>query len=482
MALINDANRRWWALGALGVSLFMIMLDNTVVSLALPTIQSDLDASLTQVEWVVNAYTLVFAVVLLTGGKLADLIGRRRVFVAGLVVFTASSLACGLAGSGGALITARAVQGVGAALMLPATLSIITATFTGKERGMAIGIWAAISGGALAIGPMIGGVLVQHAGWEWIFYINIPVGVVGVLATFRLVDESRDTSAERRFDVSGLVTSAVGIFALNYALIQGNSYGWSSARIVGSFVAAAVLLVAFLLVELRQRVPMFDFALFKDRTFAAANVNGLLMFIGLFTYILYFSIFLQTVLGYSAVQAGATFLVSSAAILLFAPAAGGITTKIGPRLPMAGGMALYGVAMVVMSRLDESASFWDIAPWLFVGGAGFGLIVAPMTEAILASVDVQRAGVASGVMQVFRQLGGALGVAVMGAILSGKIHNLTPGQPGYGDKFVSAWQTMALVAAIISFASAVVAFLAIRSRAELDAPAETPVATGGSQR
>jgi EmrB/QacA subfamily drug resistance transporter len=482
MALITDANRRWWALGTLGVSLFMIMLDNTVVSLALPTIQHDLDASLTQIEWVVNAYTLVFAVVLLTGGKVADLVGRRRIFVAGLVVFTASSLACGLAGSGGALISARAVQGVGAALMLPATLSIITATFTAKERGIAIGIWAAISGGALAIGPMIGGVLVQHAGWEWIFYINIPVGVIGVLAAFRLVDESRDTSAERRLDVAGLVTSAVGIFALNYALIQGNSYGWSSGRIVGSFVASAVFLLAFIVLELRQRVPMFDFALFRDRTFAAANVNGLLMFIGLFTYILYFSIFLQTVLGYSAVQAGATFLVSSAAILLFAPAAGGITAKVGPRLPMAGGMALYGVSMVAMSRLDESASFWNIAPWLFVGGAGFGLIVAPMTEAILESVDVDKAGVASGVMQVFRQLGGALGVAIMGAILSAKLHGLTPGRPGYAADFVSAWQTMAVVAAILAFVSAVVAFLAVRSHPEFEGAPETPAVSGGSQQ
>jgi EmrB/QacA subfamily drug resistance transporter len=481
MALITEANRRWWALGALGVSLFMIMLDNTVVSLALPTIQHDLDASFTQLEWVVNAYTLVFAVVLLTGGKLADLLGRRRVFVVGLVVFTASSLACGLAGSGGALISARAVQGVGAALMLPATLSIITATFTAKERGIAIGIWAAISGAALAIGPMIGGVLVQHAGWEWIFYINIPVGVIGILATFRLVEESRDTSAERRLDLPGLVTSALGIFALNYALIQGNSYGWGSGRIVGSFVVSAVSLLAFVVLELRQRVPMFDFALFRNRTFAAANVNGLLMFIGLFTYILYFSIFLQTVIGYSAVQAGATFLVSSAAILLFAPAAGGITAKVGPRLPMSGGMALYGVSMLAMSRLDEGAGFWNIAPWLFVGGAGFGLIVAPMTEAILESVDVAKAGVASGVMQVFRQLGGALGVAIMGAILSAKLHGLTPGRPGYAADFVSAWQTMALVAAIIAFASAVIAFLAIRQHHAPEAVDTSAVAEGGSR-
>jgi EmrB/QacA subfamily drug resistance transporter len=481
MALITEANRRWWALGALGVSVFMIMLDNTVVSLALPTIQRDLDASLTQLEWVVNAYTLVFAVVLLTGGKLADFVGRRLVFAVGLVVFTGSSLACGLAGSGGSLISARAIQGIGAALMLPATLSIITATFTAKERGLAIGIWAALSGGALAIGPMIGGVLVEHAGWGWIFFINIPVGVAGILATFKLVDESRDTSAERRLDVPGLVTSGLSIFALNYALIQGNDYGWSSGRIVLSFVASAVFILAFLAIELRQRLPMFDLTLFRNRTFAAANVNGLLMFIGLFTYVLYFSIYLQTVLRYSAVQAGATFLVSSAAIILIAPAAGGLAAKVGPRLPMATGMALYGVAMLMMSRLDESASFWNIGPWLFVGGAGFGLIVAPMTEAILESVEVQRAGVASGVMQVFRQLGGALGVAIMGAILNAKLSGLTPGRPGYAADFVSAWQTIALVAAIISFASAAVALFGIRQHRPAEA-AEASALAQGTQR
>jgi EmrB/QacA subfamily drug resistance transporter len=481
MALITEANRRWWALGALGVSLFMIMLDNTVVSLALPTIQSELDISLTQLEWIVNAYTLVFAVVLLTGGKLADYVGRRLIFVTGLVVFTGSSLACGLAGSGGLLITARGVQGIGAALMLPATLSIITATFTAKERSVAIGIWAAISGVALAIGPMIGGVLVQHAGWQWIFFINIPVGVIGVLAAYKVVDESRDTSTEQRLDVPGLVTSGISIFGLNYGLIQGGTYGWSSGRIVLSFVVAAVFLVVFIAIELRQRLPMLDLSLFRDRTFAGANVNGLLMFVALFTYVIYFSIFLQTVLGYSAVQAGATFLVSSIALMVVAPLAGGLTEKIGARLPMAVGMALFGVAMVAMSRLDESAGFWNIAPWLLVGGAGFGALMPPMTATILESADVDKAGVASGTMQVFRQLGGGLGVAIMGAIVTAKLNGLTPGLPGYAAGFVSAWRTMALVAGIISFASAVVAFLTIQHRGEAKAAGTAPV-PGGGQR
>jgi EmrB/QacA subfamily drug resistance transporter len=481
MALITEANRRWWALGALAVSLFMIMLDNTVVSLALPTIQSDLDASLTQLEWVVNAYTLVFAVVLLTGGKLADFLGRRLIFVVGLVVFTGSSLACGLAGSGEFLIGARGVQGIGAALMLPATLSIITATFTAKERGVAIGIWAAVSGAALAIGPMIGGVLVQHAGWGWIFFINIPVGVIGILATLKIVPESRDMSGEQHLDVPGLVTSAISIFALNFALIQGNDYGWGSARIVISFVAAALFLLAFFVVEVRQRLPMLDLSLFRNRTFTGANVNGLLMFVALFTYIIFFSIYLQTVLGYSAVQAGATFLVSSLALMVVAPLAGGLAEKIGARLPMTIGMALFGVAMIGFSRLDESSNFWDVAPWLLVGGVGFGAIMPPMTAVILESADVDKAGVASGVMQVFRQLGGGLGVAIMGAIVASKLNGLTPGRPGYAGDFVSAFQTIALNAAVISFASAVVAFLTIRERGQVEA-ADRPAVTEGGAR
>jgi EmrB/QacA subfamily drug resistance transporter len=480
MALITDANRRWWALGALSVSLFMIMLDNTVVSLALPTIQSELHTSLTDLEWVVNAYTLVFAVALLTGGKLADFLGRRLIFIAGLAVFTGASLACGLADSGDFLIGARAVQGIGAALMMPATLSIITATFTAKERGLAIGIWAAVSGAALAIGPVIGGVLVQHVGWEWIFFINIPVGVLGILASLKVVSESRDTSADQRLDVPGLLTSAISIFGLNYGLIQGGDYGWTSGRIIGSFILAAVFLVLFIAIELRTRAPMLDLSLFRDRTFAGANVNGLLMFIALFTYIIYFSIFLQTVLRYSAVQAGASFLVSSFALMFAAPAAGALSDKIGPRLPMATGMAMFGVSMVFVSRLDESAGFWNFAPWLFVGGAGFGLLMPPMTALILESADPDKAGVASGVMQVFRQLGGGLGVAIMGAVVTAHLNGLTPGLPGYASDFTSAFQRITLIAAVVSFTSALIAFFAVRDRAEAVAP-ETAIADGGQQ-
>jgi EmrB/QacA subfamily drug resistance transporter len=476
MAVVTEENRRWWALGALAVALFMIMLDNTVVSVALPSIQSDLKSSLSQLEWVVNAYAMVFAVMLLTGGKLADYLGRRKIFVAGLVVFTLSSLACGLASSGSFLITARAVQGVGAALMLPATLSIIAVTFPVKERGLAIGIWAGVSGFALAIGPLIGGLLAQHAGWQWIFFVNLPVGVVGVAATYWLVPESRDLTEEQRLDFPGLVTSAIGVFFATYALTEANTYGWSSARIIGCFVAAFVGLALFVLLEHRQSLPMLDLSLFRNRSFAGGNVAGLLIFVALFSQIFYSSLFLQLVLRYSPVQAGATFLVTTAAIAITAPISGKLSDVIGSRIPMSAGMAVYGLGLLGLSYIDAGSNFWDLVPWLLIGGLGFGMIMPAMTAAVLSSVPVDQGGVASGVMQAFRQLGGGLGIAVMGAIVAAKVGGLLPGNPAYVARFVPAYQNAMTLGAAVSFAAAIVAFATIRRHvaAETHEPADIP--------
>jgi len=474
MALITEENRRWWALGALSASLFMIMLDNTIVSVALPSIQADLDTSLSQLEWVINAYAMVFAVLLLTGGKLADYLGRRRIFITGLIVFTASSLACGLASSGGQLIGARAVQGVGAALMLPATLSIITATFPVKERGLAIGIWSGVSGVALAIGPLVGGLLSQHAGWEWIFFVNIPVGILGVFATLWLVRESRDTTADQRLDFPGLLTSGAGIFLITYGLTEANHYGWGSSRIIFCFVAGALALALFVVVELRQRRPMFDLGLFRNTTFAGGNIGGLLMFMALFGQIFFSSIYLQAVLGYSAVQAGATFLVATGCVTFTAPISGILSDKIGARIPTTVGMVTYGIGMLGLSTMDASSTFWDLFPWLFIGGLGFGLIVPAITAAVMSSVPVDQGGVASGAMQAFRQLGGGLGVAIFGAIVASHVGDLPPGAPGYGLKFVGGYQDAMLLGAIVSFASAIAAVSLIRRHGAVahDRPAE----------
>ena len=257
-ALVAEENRKWWTLMAVSFGLFMIMLDNTVVNVALPTMEKDLHVSLASLEWVVVAYALTFASLMITGGKLADMFGRRRIFITGIVIFTLASLACGLASTIDVLIAARAVQGVGAALMNPATLSIVVATFPPKQRGQAIGIWAGVSALALAIGPLIGGLITQNINWNWIFFINVPIGALGIVVSRLVIRESRDTSHEQSIDLPGLLTSIGFLFSLSYALIEGNRHGWGSPEILGLFAAAVVFLVALILLEARQRLPMLD--------------------------------------------------------------------------------------------------------------------------------------------------------------------------------------------------------------------------------
>ena len=300
--LLSEEARKWWTLAAVSFGLFMIMLDNTVVNVALPSMARDLGADLSELEWIVTGYALTFASLMLTGGKLADMLGRRLIFVAGLVIFTGASLACGLAETEQFLIGARVVQGAGAALMNPATLSIIAATFPPRQRGMAIGIWAGVSALALAIGPLVGGLLTQHLDWSWIFFVNVPVGIVAIVASFVLIRESKDESAEQRLDLPGLLTSGIGLFALTYGLIEANTFGWTSGRIVGAFVVAAVMLVAFVLLETHQRLPMLDLSLFRNRTFTGANIAVLLVALAMFGVFFFVSLYMQGILGYSAVQ------------------------------------------------------------------------------------------------------------------------------------------------------------------------------------
>src|SRR5436305_6414911 len=273
--IFADENRKWWTLGALSFALFMVMLDNTVVNVALPAIQKDLGIGVSELEWTVTAYALTFAVLLLSGGKLGDMYGRRRIFMIGLLVFTVSSLVCGLSSSAPELIGARAVQGVGSALIMPATLSSITATFAAAQRGMEIGIWAGVSAMALAIGQLLGGVITEHISWNWIFFVNVPIGILAVIAAIVVVPESRDMSREQRLDLPGLVTSGIGLLALVYALIEAHSFGWTSARILSLFVIAAVALAAFVYVEMHQRLPMLDLALFRNGTLPGANLRAI---------------------------------------------------------------------------------------------------------------------------------------------------------------------------------------------------------------
>jgi EmrB/QacA subfamily drug resistance transporter len=460
-SILAPETRKWWTLGAVAFGLFMIMLDNTIVNVALPSIQRDLNIGISELEWVFNGYALTFGVLMLTGGKLADLMGRRSIFIAGLVIFTVASLFCGLATSAGWLIGARVVQGVGSALMNPATLSIITATFPPRQRGMAIGIWAGVAAMALAIGPLAGGLITEHLNWNWIFFINVPVGILAILVTRIVVDESRDTSADQRLDLPGLLSSGIALFALTYGLIEANKYGWTSGRILGLFALAVIGFVVFIVLEMRQRAPMLDLSLFRNGTFAGANTVMLLVGLAMFGVFFYNSLFIQNILGYSAVQTGASFLPMTVLIILVAPLAGKYSDRVGSRWLMGLGMVLLAVSLFTFSRLDETSTFWNILPGLLVGGFGMALVMTPTTAAAMGSVPVDKAGVGSAVLNSGRQVGGALGIAVMGAIVAEAV-TAAPGTPESVTQFVTGYQHALTVAALIALAGAVLSVATVR--------------------
>ena len=456
--ILDPEQRKWWTLGAVAFGLFMIMLDNTVVNVALPSIQEDLGVDLSELEWIVTGYALTFAAFMLTGGKLADLFGRRLIFVVGLAIFTISSLACGMAGSGEVLIGARIVQGVGAALMNPATLSIITATFPPEQRGAAIGIWAGVSALALAIGPLVGGLLTEHASWNWIFFINVPVGVLAIAASFLLIDESKDTSEEQRLDLPGLLTSGIGLFSLTYGLIEGNAYGWTSARIVGAFTVALVALVAFVMLERHQRVPMLDLGLFRNRTFAGANAVMLLVALAMFGVFFFVSLYMQNILGYSAVQAGAAFLPMTLLIVLIAPIAGKTSDRFGSRWLMGTGMTLLSLQLLYFSTLGVHETYWKLLPAMLIGGVGMALVMTPSAAAAMSGVPVAKAGVGSAVLNSARQVGGSVGIALIGAIVQHQV-----GDQRTPQAFVDGLSTALEVAALIALAGAVLAVTIVRA-------------------
>ena len=477
--LLASENRKWWTLGAVSFGLFMMMLDNTVVNVALPAMQRALKIGPSELEWIVVSYALTFATLMLTGGKLADYYGRKRLFVIGLVIFTASSLACGLAPSAGVLIGARTVQGVGAALMNPATLGIITATFPPRQRGTAIGIWAGTSAMALAIGPLVGGVLTEKVSWSWIFFVNVPVGVLGVLVALWAIDESRDSSHEQRLDFPGLVSSALGLFALTYGLIEANTYGWTSARILGLFAVAVLFLVAFVLLEHRQRLPMLDLSLFRSPTFSGANTSMLFVALAMFGIFFYNSLFFQNILGYSAIETGALFLPMTFLIILLAPVAGRASDRVGSRWLIGGGMSLLAVSLVLFAQLDQGSRFWSIVPALVVGGIGMALTMTPTTAAVMASVPVDQAGIGSAVLNSARQVGGSLGIAIMGAVVASRIH-VPRTDPAFVGQFVGGYHHGLYAAAGIAFAGALIAIATVRKGAHHHEPLEVAAGATGA--
>jgi EmrB/QacA subfamily drug resistance transporter len=469
--LFAEENKKWWTLVAVSFGLFMIMLDNTIVNVALPSIQHSLGLKVSELEWVVTGYALTFGAFMLTGGKLADLLGRRRIFVVGLVVFTSASLACGLAGSATVLIGARVIQGLGAAMMNPATLSIITVTFPPHQRGKAIGIWAGVSALALAIGPLVGGFLSERVNWNWIFFINIPVGILAVVAAYMFITESRDTSHEQRPDFPGLITSTVGLFALTYGLIEANHYGWSSTRILVSFAIAALALGAFVLLELRQRLPMLDLSLFKNRVFAGANTVMLLVGLAMFGVFFFVSLYVQEILGYSPIQAGASFLPWTLLIVLLAPQTGRLNDRVGPRWLVTGGMVVLASALFIFSRLGVGATFWDLLPAMILGGIGMAASMPPVTATAMGAVPRDKAGVGSAVLNSMRQVGGSIGLALLGAIVAASVP--AGGRPSPSD-FVTGYHHALEVGTVIALCGAVIAALTLRKVQHAPQPAQAP--------
>jgi len=419
--------RKWLVLVAMVFGLFMPMLDNLVVNVALPTIQRSLGANVSQLQWLIDAYTLTFASFMLTGGALGDLYGRKRFFSMGLVVFVLGSLACGLSQTTGQLIAFRALQGLGSAMLLPGSLSIITATFHGRERGAAIGIWAAMSGLAVAVGPVLGGFLVEHVSWQSIFFINVPIGAVGLTLTYLVVRESRDPTKSRRLDPPGLVTGTGAVFFLVYALIEGNARGWTDGLILASFALSAVLFAVFFYLETHREYPMLPLSFFRIPTFAASNVVAAAVFFALFGSTFFLSLYLQNVQGYSPVGAGFRLFPFTAMILLIAPVSGRLSDRFGSRWFMAAGTLVLSGGLLLVLRTEPGSSYLGvILPSMLVMGGGMATTMAPMTAAVMASVPPARAGVASAATNTSRELGGVFGIALLGAIVTSAFTRALP--------------------------------------------------------
>jgi EmrB/QacA subfamily drug resistance transporter len=430
---MHDGNRRWWALGAMCFALFMIMLDNTVVNVALPSIQRSLNASTSSLEWTVNAYTLSFAVLLVTGGRLGDLFGRRKIFLAGVVIFASASAAIGFSPSDTWLVAWRAVQGVGSALMMPATLSIITNAFPPEERGKAIGTWAGVSAMALAIGPVVGGFLVESVSWQSIFFLNVPVAVGAVVISLFAVRESRDETVARSVDIPGVATLTIGLAALVLALVEGNEWGWGSARELAMFAVAAVGLTAFALVERRRESPMVDFSFFRSRTFLGANIVAFIVSFAMLAMFFFLALYMQNIRGYSPLEAGVRFLPSTVMIIIIAPLAGRLADRVGSRPLITFGLLCVSGALFWQSHLTVSSGYGALLPGFMLMGVGMGFVMSPMSLAAMNAVDRTKAGVASGILSMNRMVGGTFGVAILGALVAtlgrSKIDELLPQLP-----------------------------------------------------
>jgi EmrB/QacA subfamily drug resistance transporter len=409
--------RRWWILGVLCLSLLVVGLDNTILNVALPTLVRDLHASTSALQWLVDAYVLVFAGLLLTTGSLSDRFGRRYALAIGLVIFGTGSVLSAFAGSANTLIATRSLMGVGGALIMPSTLSILTNVFPADERGRAIGIWAGVSGLGIAIGPIVGGWLLSHFWWGSVFLVNVPVVIVALVAGRLIVPNSKDPSPNA-LDPVGAVLSIVGLVSLVYGIIEAPSHGWTSAQTLGTFAFAAVVLVLFAVWELRSDHPMLDVTFFENPRFTAANISIVLVFFALFGSLFFLTQYLQFVLGYSALQAGIRVAPLALMLMVGAPVAGRLTARFGNKGLVATGMSVVAIGLGYMGTLSVTSGYGHVVISLLVLGLGMGLAMVPATESIMGSLPLAKAGVGSAMNDTTRQVGGALGVAILGSIFA----------------------------------------------------------------
>jgi len=463
--------RSGWTLGIVSVALFMVTLDNLVGTTALPSIRESLGASLEALGWTVNAYTLAFAVFLLMGAALGDRFGRRRMFLVGLGVFTVASAAAALAPSTGALIAARAVQGFGAAIVAPLTLTLLSEAFPPERRGVALGVWSGVSGLGVALGPLVGGAVIEGISWQWIFWLNVPIGLALIPVARRMLAESHGSA--RSLDLPGLALGSVGLLGIVYGIVRGNEAGWTSLEVLGTLVAGAAGLVAFVLVELRAREPMLPMRFFRSRAFAATNAVSLAMYFGIFGSIFLLAQFFQTVQGYSPLEAGLRTLPWTGMPMLVAPIAGALSDRIGSRPLMAAGLALQAVALIWIAEVSTTTvAYASFVPAFVLGGTGMALVFAPAANAVLSAVRPREAGQASGATNAIREVGGVLGVAVLASVFGGAGGFQTP--QAFVDGLIPAMN----VGAAVLVAGALIALLVPSRRGTRAAgtPEPAPVA------
>jgi EmrB/QacA subfamily drug resistance transporter len=477
--MVATAQRKWLALALLAVVQFMVVLDIAIVNVALPSIQTDLGFSQENLQWVISAYALVFGGFLLLGGRAADLLGRRRIFIVGLVVFTLGSLFAGLAWSEASLIGARAFQGLGAAIITPSALSILMTTFAeGRERNIALGVWGAVGGAGAAAGVLLGGILTDALSWEWIFFVNVPVGILALVLTPFLLGESRDASV-KSYDVLGAVTVTGGLALLVYAFTEAGTRGWTDPVTVGMFALSALLLVAFVVWELRQEEPLVAFSIFRVQTVTGANVAGFILGTALFSMFLMLTLYMQQVLGYSALETGVAYLAVAGTSIIWAAVASQLVTRIGVKPVVVSGMALLTVGLLYFTQVSVDGSYVsDLLPGFLVIAVGLAFAFVAISIAALAGVERSQAGLASGLLNTSQQIGGALGIAALTTIATNKTDDAVTTGTAVPSALVEGFQAAFWVGAVIAGLGVVASLVLIRRDQLEEIPEEVPALEG----